>query len=128
MKDKVFVSTNNIFEDLGLEDSEKMKARSDLMSEVVHIIKESGLSQKDISLILGISEPKVSSLMHGKINDFSSDTLMEYLAQIGCKVQIRVEVPRRLSKSVKRGHISVKKRTYMRRRTSIHRRRGVLKD
>jgi predicted XRE-type DNA-binding protein len=77
MKEKVFVSRDNVFSDLGLVDSEEMKIRSDLMSEVVKMIRNSGILQKEIATILGITAPKVSALMSGKINDFSNDTLMQ---------------------------------------------------
>ncbi|HWY36802.1 MAG TPA: helix-turn-helix transcriptional regulator, partial [Nitrosopumilaceae archaeon] len=76
MKEKIFISTDNVFSDFGLEDSDEMKTRSDLMSEVVSIIRNSGVPQKEFAAILGISTPKVSALMSGKINDFSNDTLM----------------------------------------------------
>ncbi len=79
MSKKITVTTDNIFADLDLVDSEEMKKRSDLMSEVVKGIHESNLPQKDIAPILGISVPKVSALMTGKINDFSNDTLMNFL-------------------------------------------------
>ena len=84
MKEKVFITTDNIFADLGLENAEKLRARSDLMSEVVSLIRNSGLSQKEIAGILEISAPKVSALMTGKINDFSNDTLVHYLTLLGC--------------------------------------------
>ena len=63
MKEKVFITTDNIFADLGLKNADELRARSDLMSEVVSIIRNSGLSQKEIAEILGISAPKVSALM-----------------------------------------------------------------
>jgi len=117
MKDKVFVSKDNIFADLGIEDSEEMKIRSDLMSEVVRIIQNSSIPQKEIATILGISAPKVSALMSGKINDFSNDTLMNYLTLLGCNVEIKVQSHRRMSKFTKRGVMKVKK-TPIRRRKS----------
>ncbi len=109
MKGKVFVSRDDIFADLGLTDSGEMKIRSDLMSEVVNIIKKSGIPQKEIAVILGISAPKVSALMSGKINDFSNDTLMNYLTSLGCNIEIKVSSQRPISKSVKRGVMKVKK-------------------
>jgi len=112
MKGKDFqVTEDNIFADLGLDDADEMITRSDLMSEVISIIRKSGLSQKEIAGILGISAPKVSALMTGKINDFSNDTLVNYLTLLGCNVEIRV-LPqrRRVSRSVKRGAVMVKRR------------------
>lgn len=116
MKDKAFVSTDNIFADLGLKNSEELKARSDLMSEVVQIIRSSGLSQKEIAVILGISAPKVSALMTGKINDFSNDTLVNYLTLLGCNVEIRVIPQRRTSRSMKKGNLRVRRPIIRKRR------------
>jgi predicted XRE-type DNA-binding protein len=110
------LSTDNIFADLGLKNAEKLRARSDLMSEVVTIIRKSGLSQKEIAEILKISAPKVSALMTGKINDFSNDTLVHYLTLLGCNVEIRVMPQRRISRSMKRGRVNVKRSVTRRRR------------
>ncbi|MBS0585984.1 MAG: XRE family transcriptional regulator [Verrucomicrobia bacterium] len=118
MKDKAIISTDNIFADLGLSDSEEMRTRSDLMSEVVNIIRKSGLPQKEIATILEISAPKVSSLMSGKINDFSNDTLMNYLTLLGCNIEIRVVAKHQVSKSVKRGKMKVKRPAARRRKTN----------
>lgn len=112
MKNKNHITTNNIFADLGLEDADEMMIRSDLMSEVVSLIRNSGLTQREIAEILGISPPKVSALMTGKINDFSNETLMNYLALLGCNIEIRITPKRRVSKSVKRGGVRVRRSSY----------------
>jgi len=111
MKRKKNITTDNIFADLDLDDSDEMVTRSDLMSEVVNLIRKSSLTQKEIAQILGISAPKVSALMTGKINDFSNDTLVNYLTLLGCNIEIRVLPQRRVSRSVKRGEIKVKRAT-----------------
>ena len=109
MREKIFISTGNVFSDLGLEDSDEMKTRSDLMSEVVSIIRNSGIPQKEFAIILGISVPKVSTLMSGKINDFSNDTLMNYLTLLGCNVEIKVLHQFLVSNSVKKGIMKVER-------------------
>jgi predicted XRE-type DNA-binding protein len=116
------LSTDNIFADLGLKNAEELRARSDLMSEVVTIIRNSGLSQKEIAEILKISAPKVSALMTGKINDFSNDTLVYYLTLLGCNVEIRVLPQRRISRSMKRGRVKVKRPVTRRKRSKTARR------
>jgi predicted XRE-type DNA-binding protein len=117
MKEKNFVTTDNIFADLDLDDSDEMVTRSDLLSEVVSLIRNSGLAQREIAEILGISAPKVSALMTGKINDFSNDTLVNYLTLLGCNVEIRVLPHHRVSRSVKKGGIKVKRSTIRKRRS-----------
>ncbi len=116
MSRKDSITTDNIFADLGLEDADEMMTRSDLLSEVVTLIRNSGLTQKEIAEILSISAPKVSALMTGKINDFSNETLMNYLALLGCNIEIRVTPKRRISRSVRRGEVRVK-RSLARRKT-----------
>jgi len=116
MKDKDCISTDNIFADLGLEDADEMVTRSDLMSEVVSLIRSSDLTQKEVARILGISPPKVSALMTGKINDFSNDSLVSYLTLLGCNVEIRVSPQHRVSRTVKRGEIKVKRSTMRKKR------------
>jgi predicted XRE-type DNA-binding protein len=119
MKEKHFVTTDNIFADLGLKNADELRARSDLMSEVVSMIRNSGLTQKEIAEILGISAPKVSALMNGKINNFSNDTLVHYLTLLGCNIEIRVLPQRHISRSAKRGVLLVKRHGIRRRRAKI---------
>ncbi len=129
MRGKVFITTDDIFADLGLKNAEELRTRSDLMSEVVSIIRNSGLSQKEIAKILKISAPKVSALMTGKINDFSNDTLMNYLTLLGCNVEIKVSSQRRpVSKSIKRGVMKVKKTTIRQKNTQPRVRRKKVKS
>jgi len=107
MREKIFISEDNVFSDLGLDDSDEMKTRSDLMSEVVSIIRNSGIPQKEFADVLGISVPKISALMSGKINDFSNDSLMSYLTLLGCNVEIKVLHQYRVSNFVKKGVMKV---------------------
>ncbi|MBS0621087.1 MAG: XRE family transcriptional regulator [Verrucomicrobia bacterium] len=104
------LTTDNIFDDLGLKDDQEMLLRSDLMSEVVHIIRKSGLPQKEIASMLHISQPKVSALMSGKIHDFSTDTLMHYLTLLGCNIEIRLQPKQQLRSSSKRGLMTIRRR------------------
>ena len=103
------ITKDNVFADLELDDADEMVIRSDLMSEVVRILRESELPQKEIAFILDISAPKVSSLMSGKINDFSNDTLMHYLTLLGCNLEIRVHPQHPVSRAGMKGSMKVKR-------------------
>ncbi|NGX61076.1 MAG: hypothetical protein K940chlam9_00556 [Chlamydiae bacterium] len=91
---KYEVTEGNIFADLGLEQSDELMARAKLLHEVGTLIKASGLSQREVAQKLGISQPKVSMLVSGRLSAFSTDTLLHYLAILGCDVKIRVRKPR----------------------------------
>ena len=101
------ISSDNIFADLGLKDSEELFTRAQLMHELGLLIKSSTLSQKQIAEKLGITQPKVSMLISGKFNEFSSEKLMHYLSLMGCYVEINIRKPRSKSLFSRRGYIAV---------------------
>jgi predicted XRE-type DNA-binding protein len=106
-KDKDYEeSSDNIFADLGLEDSEELLTRAKLMHELGMMVKSSKLSQKQIADKLGVTQPRISMLVSGKFNEFTSESLMHYLSKMGCYVEISIEKPSR-SLFSRRGHIAV---------------------
>ena len=108
-KDKDYeVTADNIFDDLGLDQSEELLARAKLMYQVGSLIKASKLSQREVSERLGITQPKVSMLVNGKLSAFSTDTLLHYLALLGCNIKIHVSKPRSpIGIFCRVGHIAV---------------------
>lgn len=102
------ISSGNVFADLGLEQSDELLARAKLLNDVSTLIKNSGLSQKDVAERLRITQPKVSMLVSGQLSAFSAGTLIHYLSILGCEVQIRVKKPRsRRGIFLHKGHIAV---------------------
>jgi predicted XRE-type DNA-binding protein len=104
------VSSANVFAELGLghAKSEELLARAKLLDSVSTLIKNSGLSQQEVAGKLGITQPKVSMLVGGRLSAFSTDTLIHYLSILGCEVQIKVKKPRsRRGIFRHRGHIAV---------------------
>lgn len=101
------ISSENIFADLGLEDSEELLTRAQLMHQLSMLIKSSKLSQKEIAQKLGISQPKISMLISGKFNEFSSEKLLHYLSLMGCYVEISIQKPRSRGIFSRRGRIAV---------------------
>lgn len=108
-KEEIHVAEGNIFADLGLENSEELLARSELLSEVSRLINTSTLSQKEIAKILGITQPKVSMLVSGKLSAFSADTLLHYLRLLGCNIEISLKSRHRVSKARSRGKMIVRR-------------------
>jgi predicted XRE-type DNA-binding protein len=87
-------SSGNVFADLGLDQPEDWLVRAKLLHRVSILIKNSRLSQKEVAKKLGITQPKVSMLVNGRLSEFSTDSLLHYLAVLGCEVEIRVKQPR----------------------------------
>ncbi len=87
-------SSGNVFADLNLDQPEELLARSHLLMTVSGLIKRCDLSQKEVAKKLGISQPKVSMLVNGRLSEFSTDSLLRYLSVLGCEVAISVKSPR----------------------------------
>lgn len=88
------VSSGNVFADLGLDQPEELLARSKLLDQVSSLIKKSGLTKAEVANKLGITQPKVSTLVRGRLTAFSTETLLHYLSILGCKVEIHIKTPR----------------------------------
>ena len=86
------VSTSNVFRDLGFdaEEAANLKLRAMLMVELEKYIQEKHLTQKSAAERLGVTQPRISDLMRGKIELFSVDTLITMLTHAGLKVDVRV--------------------------------------
>ena len=93
MTKKAIRSTGNVFEDLGFPpvEAEHLRIRSALMAEVRKVIEDQGLTQVRAATLFGVSQPRVSDLMRGKIDLFSIDALIEMLARAGVRVELVVQ-------------------------------------
>ena len=69
---------------------ENLKLRSELMITISETIKERGLKQQDAAELLHISQPRVSALLKGKIEEFRLDTLVDLAHRLGLHVSINV--------------------------------------
>lgn len=84
-------SSGNVFADLGLPNAEERFAKAELARQIEHIIKRKRLTQKQAAKILGISQPKVSALLHGKIAGFTMDRLLKFLMSLDQDIEIRIK-------------------------------------
>ena len=89
MSNQRFASVWDAIEDTAAG-AENMKLRSALMIALKGHIEREGLSQTRAATLLGVTQPRVSDLMRGKINLFGIDTLVNMLAAAGLHVEMRV--------------------------------------
>lgn len=92
MSDEYQVSSGNVFEDLGFSEteSESLRIRSQLMAQITELIRLRGLKQTEAAKLMGVTQPRISDLVRGKIGKFSSDMLIEMLARSGMKVELSI--------------------------------------
>jgi len=92
-------SSGNVFRDLGFSDdeAENLRVRSDLMIRLSQLIEERGLTQAQAAKLLGVTQPRISALMRGKIQLFSVDGLIEMLGHAGASVSVIVRQRRQVA-------------------------------
>jgi predicted XRE-type DNA-binding protein len=71
--------------------AENMKIRSELMMVLTEHIKSHKLSQSEAARLFGVTQPRVSDLVRGKINLFGLDSLINMVAAAGLHVEVRVK-------------------------------------
>jgi predicted XRE-type DNA-binding protein len=93
MTKRVTPSSGNVFEDIGFspEEAENLKIRATLMVSLRRIIEDAGITQAQAAEAFGVTQPRVSDLVRGKIELFSIDTLVNMLAAAGHHVEVSVE-------------------------------------
>lgn len=72
------------------EAAENMKVRSSLMMALKTHITRAGLTQVEAAEKFGVTQPRISDLLRGKIGVFSVDTLINMTAAAGMHVELRV--------------------------------------
>ncbi len=94
---KVARSSGNVFRDLGFspEEAEHLLVRSDLMIHLQKLIASRRLKQREASKILRVTQPRVSDLLRGRIDLFSTDALIDMLARLGVRVRLVLKPSRR---------------------------------
>ena len=89
-KSKISRSSVNVFRDLGFgrEEAEHLMIRSELMIKIEKLLKARGLTQSEAAGIMRVSQPRVSDLLRGRLDLFSTDALIDMLARLGVRVRL----------------------------------------
>jgi predicted XRE-type DNA-binding protein len=89
MSNEAFASVWDAIEESPAE-AENMKLRSALMMALEQHIRTKGWTQAEAARRLGVTQPRVSDLLRGKINLFALDTLVNMVSAAGLRVEVRV--------------------------------------
>ena len=87
---KVTPSSGNVFRDIGFsqEEAEHLLIRADLLIQLQKVIASRGLKQAEVAKLLRVTQPRVSDLLRGRIDLFSTDALIDMLARVGVGVRL----------------------------------------
>ena len=92
--ERVIPSSGNVFADMGLPDADELDTKVRLGAAICRIVERRKLTQVQVAAALGINQPKVSALLHYKLEGFSVERLMHFLTALGHDVEIVVKAKR----------------------------------
>jgi predicted XRE-type DNA-binding protein len=83
--------------DLGFstEEAAHLQIRADLLIQLQKAIAARDLTQAKAATLLRVTQPRVSDLLRGRLDLFSTDTLIDMLARLGVHVRLVVKASRR---------------------------------
>jgi predicted XRE-type DNA-binding protein len=83
------VTRGNVLDDLGLspEQATALKFKAELYQAILKYAQK--YSQKDLQVILGEPQPRVSELLNGKIANKTVDKLLHYAGRLGIEAKTR---------------------------------------
>jgi predicted XRE-type DNA-binding protein len=95
-------SSGNVFADLDLPNAAELNTKARLVFVINCLLAAGKFTRAGAAAVLGIKQPELSALKHAKIDDFSIERLVGFVAALGCDVEIRIKSPRRTSSKLGR--------------------------
>jgi predicted XRE-type DNA-binding protein len=89
MSKKRFANVWDAIEDTSAQ-AENMKLRSALIMALKDHLARTGPSQSEAAKLLGVTPPRISDLMRGKIELFGLDTLVNMIGAAGLHVEMHI--------------------------------------
>jgi len=89
MSKQRFASVWDAIEDTP-EEAQNMKLRSVLMTALKNHLSRAEMSQAQAAKLFGVTQPRISDLMCGKINLFSLDALVNMATAAGLHIEMRI--------------------------------------
>lgn len=85
----IHVTRGNVLDDLGFspEQATALKFKAELYQAILKVAKK--YSQKELQIILGEPQPRVSELLNGKIANKSVDKLLSYAGRLGIEAKAK---------------------------------------
>lgn len=71
-------------------EAENIKLRAKLMRAIINHIEKRKLSQAAAAKLMGVTQPRISDLVRGKVDLFSIDMLITMATAAGLRVDVKI--------------------------------------
>lgn len=83
-------SSGNVFADLGFENAEELKFKTQLIFRIRSAIEARKMTQKEAAKLVGVDASRLSKMLRGEFDSFSTDKLFDVLGKLGRRIEVRV--------------------------------------
>ncbi|TAL86966.1 MAG: XRE family transcriptional regulator [Rhodanobacter sp.] len=73
------------------EQAANLRARAELMQQIVALIKASGWKQTEAAKHCGVTQPRINDLLRGRVSRFSLDALVNIATALGQRVHLALK-------------------------------------
>lgn len=73
------------------EEAANLRVRSELMDKITALVEKNGWTQVEVAERCGVTQPRISDLLRGRISRFSLDALVNIATALGCRVHVELE-------------------------------------
>jgi len=73
------------------EQAANLRARAELMQKIAAIVKENAWTQAEAAKRCGVTQPRMSDLLRGRVSRFSLDALVNIATAIGRRVHVELD-------------------------------------
>lgn len=74
------------------EEAANLRVRSELMDKIAELVEKNGWTQLEAAQRCGVTQPRISDLLRGRISRFSLDALVNIATALGCRVHVELEL------------------------------------
>ncbi len=74
------------------EEAANLRVRSELMDQLTAQVEKNGWTQVEAARRCGVTQPRISDLLRGRISRFSLDALVNIATALGCRVHVELEI------------------------------------
>jgi predicted XRE-type DNA-binding protein len=79
----------------------RFRLRAGLMREAQRLVRDSGLNQTQAARHAGVTQPRMSDLMQGRISRFSAEALVDVIGAFGERVELSFHASDKTSSAVR---------------------------
>jgi predicted XRE-type DNA-binding protein len=90
------ITRGNVFEDIGFSRSEalELRVKAEVYADLLSYIRQSGMTQRELSTALGIHQPDVSTLLSGRVSKFSVGKLIQFAGKLNLVAEVKLTRPK----------------------------------